>query len=320
MSQPLHVLVAELYGAERIANLQTRFPHVAFASVAPNGPVPDGDRADALLFAGMNKPQLSALLQQAPRLTWIHTGSAGFDWVMVPEVEARGITVSRTAGAMNGPMAEFAMGVILRHAKRFPDLEAAQGRAEWAPVMAEELDGATLGIVGAGAIGERLAALAQPFGMRVVGTKRTPGPVAGFDEVWGPDGLHRLLEASDVVVLATPLTSETRGMIGAAELARLRPTAQLLNLARGALVDGEALMMALRAQTLAAAWMDAFETEPLPAQSPFWSTPNLFVTPHCSYRSHRVRDRVVAEFAANLEHHLAGAPLANTMREPALGY
>jgi phosphoglycerate dehydrogenase-like enzyme len=239
---------------------------------------------------------------------------------MVPEVEARGITVSRTAGAMNGPMAEFAMGVMLRHAKRFPALEAAQGRAEWAPVMADELDGATLGIVGAGAIGERLAALARPFGMRVVGLKRSPGPVAGFDAVWGPEGLHRLLAESDVVVLATPLTPETRGMIGAAELARMRPTAQLLNLARGALVDGEALMEALRAERLAAAWMDAFETEPLPPSSAFWSTPNLFVTPHCSYRSHRVRDRVVAEFAANLERRIAGAPLANTMREPALGY
>lgn len=320
MTQPLHVLVAELYGEERLATLQARFPGVAFASVAPDGPVPDGARADALLFAGMNKPQLSALLQRTPRLSWIHTGSAGFDWVMVPEVDARAITVSRTAGAMNGPMAEFAMGVILRHAKRFPDLEAAQGRAEWAPVMADELEGATLGIVGAGAIGERLAALARPFGMRIVGTKRTPGPVAGFDEVWGPEGLHRLLAEADVVVLATPLTPETRGMIGAAELARMRPTAHLLNLARGALVDGEALTEALRARRLAAAWMDAFETEPLPSDSPFWSTPNLFVTPHCSYRSHRVRDRVVAEFAANLERRLAGAPLANTMREPALGY
>jgi phosphoglycerate dehydrogenase-like enzyme len=320
MTAPLHVLVAELYGDERIASLQTQFPHVSFAAVAPDGPVPDGARADALLFAGMKKPQLSALLAQTPHLSWIHTGSAGFDWVMVPEVEARGITVSRTAGAMNGPMAEFAMGVILRHAKRFPALEAAQGRAAWEPVMADELDGATLGIVGAGAIGERLAALARPFGMRVIGTKRSPGPVAGFDAVWGADALHRLLEASDVVVLATPLTPETRGMIGAAELARLRPTAHLLNLARGALVDGAALIEALTAGRLAAAWMDAFETEPLPADSAYWRTPNLFVTPHCSYRSHRVRDRVLTEFAANLERRLAGAPLAHTMREPALGY
>ena len=320
MSERLHVLVAQLYGDERIAALAARFPDVAFASVAPDGPVPDAERADALLFAGMHKPQLSALLRQTPRLSWIHTGSAGFDWVMVPEVEAGAITVSRTAGAMNGPMAEFAMGVMLRHAKRFPALEAAQGRAEWAPVMADELDGATLGIVGAGAIGERLAALARPFGMRVVGTKRTPGPVAGFDAVWGPDALHRLLSESDVVVLATPLTPETRGLIGAPELARMRPTAHLLNLARGALVDGDALMEALRGGRLAAAWMDAFETEPLPSDSAFWSTPQLFVTPHCSYRSDRVRDRVVAEFAANLERRIAGAPLANTMREPALGY
>lgn len=320
MTHPYRVLVAELYGPERIAQLRARFPAVDFRAVAPDGPHPQASDADALLFAGMKKPQLSALLQQAPRVTWIHTGSAGFDWVMVPEVAARGIVVTRTAGAMNGPMAEFAMGVILRHAKRFPDLEAAQARAEWAPVMADELDGATLGVVGAGAIGERLAAMARPFGMRVLGLKRSPGPVAGFDEVWGPEGLHRLLEASDVVVLATPLTPETRGMIGAAELARMRPTAQLLNLARGALVDGAALADALRSGRLAAAWMDAFETEPLPSDDPLWRVPNLFVTPHCSYRSHRVRDRVLTEFAANLERRLAGRPLAHTMREPALGY
>jgi len=320
MTRPYRVLVADLYGPERVAELRARFPGVDFATVAPAGPHPRDDDADALLFAGMNKPQLSALLQSAPRVDWIHTGSAGFDWVMVPEVAERGITLTRTAGAMNGPMAEFAMGVILRHAKRFPELEAAQARAAWAPVMADELDGATLGVVGAGAIGARLAALARPFGMRVLGIKRTPEPVPGFDAVWGPEALHDLLAAADVVVLATPLTPETRGLIGAAELARLRPHAHLLNLARGALVDARALEEALRGGRLAAAWMDAFETEPLPADDPLWRVPNLYVTPHCSYRSLRVRDRVLAEFSANLERRLAGAPLAHTLREPALGY
>jgi phosphoglycerate dehydrogenase-like enzyme len=320
VNPPYRVLVAELYGPERMAALRARFPGVEFIPVAPDGPHPQAADADALLFAGMNKAQLSALLRAAPRVDWIHTGSAGFDWVVVPEVASRGITLTRTAGAMNGPMAEFALGVMLRHAKRFPELEAAQARRAWAPVMADELDGATLGVVGAGAIGERLAALARPFGMRVLGIKRSPRPLPGFDAVWGPEALHELLEASDVVVLATPLTPETRGMIGAPELARLRPHAQLLNLARGALVDGTALADALRAGRLAAAWMDAFETEPLPADDPLWSVPNLFVTPHCSYRSQRVRDRVIGEFAANLERRLGGAPLAHTMREPALGY
>lgn len=320
MQEPRHVLVAETYGAERVAALHARFPDVAFHLVAPDGPVPHAEDADALLFAGMHKPQLSALLRATPRLSWIHTGSAGFDWVMVPEVAERDIVVTRTAGAMNGPMAEFAMGVVLRHAKRFPALEDAQRRAAWEPIMADELDGATLGVVGAGAIGERLATLARPFGMRILGTKRSPVPVPGFDEVWGADRLGDLLDVADVVVLATPLTSETRGLLGPAELARMRPTAYLVNLARGALVDGNALMAALREGRIAGAWLDAFETEPLPPDSPLWTTPNLFVTPHCSYRSPRVRDRVLAEFVENLARRLGGRPLVHTMREPHLGY
>ena len=320
MSHPLSVLVAKFYGHDHLQTLRSEFPAVDFRLTASEGPTPGAERANVLLFAGMNKTQLSELLRSTPRLDWIHTGSAGFDWVMVPEVEERGIVVSRTAGAMNGPMAEFAMGVILRHAKRLPALEASQRRAAWEPVMADELRGATLGIVGAGAIGSRLAELANAFGMRVVGTKRTPGPVAGFDEVWGPDGLERLLRMSDVVVLATPLTDETRSMIGAYQLAMLRPTAYLVNLARGALVDGDALRAALGEGRLAGAWMDAFDTEPLPPEHPFWTTPNLLVTPHCSFRSPGVLDRVITEFIANLELRLAGRPVANTMREPTLGY
>jgi phosphoglycerate dehydrogenase-like enzyme len=320
MTQPLHVFVASLYGEERLRDLAARFPGTSFEAADPDR-APDGAaRADALLFAGMTKPQLSALLRAAPHLRWIHTGSAGFDWVMVPEVGERRITLTSTAGAMTGPMAEFAMGVILRHAKRFPALEDAQARAAWEPILADELDGATLGIVGAGAIGERLAALARPFGMRVHGIKRSPSAVPGFDRGRRSGGAPELLEDADVVVLATPLTEETRGMIGRDELARLRPTAYLLNLARGALVDAPALIEALTPAAWPGAWMDAFETEPLPADDPLWRTPNLFVTPHCSYRSPRVRDRVVEEFAANLRRRLDGAPLAHTMREPDLGY
>ncbi|TVR89425.1 MAG: hypothetical protein EA416_12600 [Trueperaceae bacterium] len=132
-------------------------------------------------------------------------------------------------------------------------------------------------------------------------------------------GLDLLLVELDLV-LATPLTVETRGMIGARELGRMRPSAYLVNLARGALVDQHALIDALTSGRIAGAWLDAFETEPLPEDDPLWRTPNLFVTPHCSYRSERVRDRVIEEFATNLALRLDDQPLVNTMREPALGY
>lgn len=320
MPEAMHVLVSALYGEERAAPLRQRFPQVRFTLADHQSEPASVADANALLFAGMSKPQLSTLLGMAPRLDWIHTGSAGFDWVMVPEVEARSIVLSRTAGAMNGPMAEFAMGVILRHAKRLPALEASQARQAWEPIMAEELDGATLGIVGAGAIGLRLAQLAGAFGMRVIGSKRSPTPQPGFDAVYGADGLPRLLADADVVVLATPLTPETRGMMGAAQFALMKPTAYLVNLARGALVVQDDLIAALSGGRIAGAWMDAFEQEPLPADHPYWTTPHLFLTPHTSYRSPRVRDRVIEEFTVNLERRLRGESVLNTMREPVLGY
>ncbi len=320
MAQPLHVLVSALYGEERLSELHQRFPHTDF-TLANHETDPSLVRdADALLFAGMGKPQLSTLLQRTPRLDWIHTGSAGFDWVMVPEVEQRGIVVTRTAGAMNGPMAEFAMGVILSHAKRLPDLRASQARRAWEPVMADELAGATIGIVGAGAIGLRLAELAAPFGMRVIGSKRSPTQQPGFEAVYGADGLPHLLAESDFLVLAAPLTPETRGMIGTEQLALMKPGAYLINLARGALVVQDDLIAALSSGRIAGAWMDAFEQEPLPPEHPYWTTPGLFVTPHTSYRSPRVRDRVIEEFSINLARRIVGEPLLNTMREPGLGY
>ncbi len=239
---------------------------------------------------------------------------------MVPEVEARSIPISRTLHAMDTPIAEFVLATMLAHVKNLARLLDAQQRRAWEPPMHDELFGKTLGIVGAGSIGTRIAGYAQAFGMRVLGTKRSPETQPGFDSIYPPTALHKLLEESDVVVLACPLTPETRHMMGYAEFQRMKPDSYLINIARGALLVEADLVRALNERLIAGACLDVFELEPLPAESPLWTIPNLFVTPHCSYRSPNVRSRVIDEFSENLTRYLSGEPVKNTMRHAALGY
>ena len=321
MRDDVTVFINHLYEAPHIERLRDRFPRTRFVHLPKEAPWPaeiaDGE---ALLFAGLRKPELSALLRCATNVKWIHTGSAGFDWVAVPEVEERGIVVSRSADVMSIPMAEFALAAMLRHAKHLPALHDAQHRHAWEPPMHAELHGKTLLVIGAGSIGRRVGALGQAFGMHVVGVKRDAATVPGMHEVHPPSELDTLLPRADHVVLTTPLTPETEGMIDARRLAMMRARAYLVNLGRGALIVEDDLIAALEGGVIAGATLDAFTVEPLPADSRLWDAPNMFISPHASYRSPDIRARVFQEFGDNLERYLAGEPVANTMRHPALGY
>lgn len=321
MRDDVTVFINHLYEAPHIERLRERFPRTRFVHLPKDPPWPD-EIADGevLLFAGLKKPQLSALLRSAVNVRWIHTGSAGFDWVAVPEVEERGITVSRSADVMSIPMAEFALAAMLNHAKHLPALHDAQRRHAWEPPMHAELHGKTLLVVGAGSIGRRVGGLGRAFGMRVVGIKRDGASVECMHEVHRPSELDALLPRADYVVLCTPLTPETEGMIDARRLATMRARAFLVNLARGALVVDEDLIDALRDGVIAGACLDAYTVEPLPADSPLWDTPGLLISPHASYRTPEIRARVFAEFGDNLERYLAQEEVANTMRHPTLGY
>jgi phosphoglycerate dehydrogenase-like enzyme len=315
------VLVNHLYEAHHVTALEARFPATRFLQLPAAPPWPDDiAEGEVLLFAGLRKPQLSALLQAASGVRWIHTGSAGFDWVRVPEVEERDIALSRCADVMSIPIAEFVFGALLAHAKHLHVLRQAQHEHRWAPPMHGELHGKTMLVVGVGAIGRRVAGLARAFGMRVLGVKRDGASHPSVDTMVTPDALDDVLGEADVVVLTAPGTAETEGMIGAAQLARMKPTSYLVNVARGSLVDDDALIAALERGTIAGACLDAFRDEPLPVESPLWDAPNLTVSPHCSYRTPEIRSRVFEEFAHNLERYLGGEDLANTMRHPSLGY
>ena len=196
--------------------------------------------------------------------------------------------------------------------------EAMRDQAEhrWNFHFAGELKGKTCGIVGLGAIGRELARRARAFGMRVVATRRSarrgePDPDA--DLLLPASGLHRLLAESDYVNICVPLTAETDGLIGAAEIARMKPTAAIVNIARASVIDREALLEALRTERIAGAALDVHDPEPLPPDSPFWDLPNVIVTPHRSGAMHGYFDRAAEFFAENLRRYAGGEPLLNVV-------
>ncbi len=317
----MHVLVAHTYEPERMEQLRAAFPNVRFERLPGGPPWSDTVRdANAMLFAGLKKPQLDDLLQAAQGIEWIHTGSAGFDWVMVPEVERRGIVVTRSMDVMSIPIAEFVLTAMLHHAKHVPHLMDAQARRSWEPPMHQELRGKTVLIVGVGSIGRRVAGLCRAFGMRTIGIKRDGAEHPSVDLMRTPDQVDEVLPEADHVVLCAPATPETRGMFDARRFALMKESAYLINVARGSLIDDDALHEALRSGTIAGACLDAYDEEPLPEDSPLWTAPNLFASPHASYRTPEIRDRVIEEFSANLRRRMRGEALVGTMRHAALGY
>jgi phosphoglycerate dehydrogenase-like enzyme len=252
-----------------------------------------------------------------PRLRWVQLASAGVDH-MLPFDPAR-VTVTSASGLHGDAMAEYVIGTLVMMRWDFPRLLAQQAARRWETYEVPTLAGLTMGIVGAGHVGSRIGARARAFGMRVVGVRRSGRPADGFDEIWTPDRTSDLFRRADVVVLSLPLTPETRGIIGARELSRLKKHAWLVNVSRGGIVDETALAAVLRAGRIGGAILDVFEREPLPPENEFWTLPNVFVTPHISSEFAGWRSAVARLFAANLRRWVAGEPLANVV-EPSRGY
>lgn len=320
MSPPT-ILVANAYKPHHLAKLREHFPELKFVQLPQDGTVPgDGKDASVLLFLALTKPELRRVLGDAPGIRWIHLSSAGFDWAMVPEVEEHHIILTRSAQAKRDAIAEFTIGLIFLASKQFPALQAAQRERLWTRPAPDFVRDKMVGVIGTGAIGCEVARLAHALGMRVIGTKRKPEPLPYFERVLPPHGLADLLGQSDFVVLACPLTAETRNLLGAVELRRMKPTAYLINIARGGIVVEDDLVRALQEGWIAGACLDVFEHEPLPPENPLWNTPNTIITPHCAYASPRNIDGVVEEFIVNLGHYLRQEPLQNTPKNPELGY
>jgi phosphoglycerate dehydrogenase-like enzyme len=244
-------------------------------------------------------------------LRWFHGAFVGMDHPIFREIAGRGVTITNSPGVSAQPIAQYVLAMMLRHAKNIPAWERAQRERAWRRVASDELTGKTVALVGLGGIGAEVARLARAFDMRVIGMRRRPELPANVDELFTPERLHDMLAQADYLVLAAPLTAETHGLIDAAALAAMKPTAYLVNVARGQIVVESALIDVLSSGKIAGAALDVFDQEPLPADSPFWSMENVIVTPHNSATSPRLFDRGALVFVDNLRRYAAGDELQN---------
>jgi phosphoglycerate dehydrogenase-like enzyme len=274
------------------------------------------EQAEVLLRGGMSASALDHLIGNAPELRWLHSFSAGVDKVVTPLARSRGLTVTNARGVFSAPIAEYVVMMLLAVARRLPQLLELQRERTWQPLRGRELSDLTVGIVGFGSIGHEIARLLAPFGTRILATRRHPEHGAGDApnvELLGLDRLEELLRASDVVVVAAPLTDQTHGLIGAHELQEMREDAYLFNIARGRLIDEIALRRALDSGWIGGAVLDVFTEEPLPSDSSLYDAPNLIITPHTSWSSNRVLERSIGLFVSNLQRYVAGERLENVV-------
>ncbi|MHC5769136.1 MAG: D-2-hydroxyacid dehydrogenase [Nostoc sp.] len=283
----------------------------------------DGDVSDAEIYVNgfyLKTSTLDKVLTAAPALRWQQSPSAGVNHILTPTFLQKDIILTNGAGVHAIPISEFVLAFMLYHAKNLRKLQTLQNEHTWVRgVFLEELADATLLILGTGNIGQAIASRAKAFGVTVWGSRRHPEPLPNFDKVVGADEWRSLLPAADYVVIATPLTPETKGLIDEAALRSMRQSAYLINIARGAIVDEAALLTALREGWIAGAGLDTVANEPLPPESPLWSLPNAFITPHCSALSPRLRERIAQLFIDNLQRYQNGQPLRNVVDKQA-GY
>jgi phosphoglycerate dehydrogenase-like enzyme len=254
----------------------------------------------------------------AKKLKWIHSTAAGVSQLTYPELRDSGIVVTNPSGIFSVPMAEHIMGLLIAMTRNFPDSVRMQDRSEWSQQLLwdkyplTELNGQLLLIVGFGSIGHELARRAKAFDMLVWGVSRSGNGDTALAERIVPVGqLHELLPHADFVVLCAPETPETRHLIGAKELALLKPTARLINVARGSLVDQTALLHALHRKELAGAALDVTDPEPPSPDDALWKALNLMITPHTSAISDRLWPRETAVLLDLLERWFDGRELFN---------
>lgn len=255
------------------------------------------------------------------RLRWIQSSAAGMDHCLVPSVIESDITVSSASGVLADQVAEHTVALLTAWFRSLPVFFRAQQKKEFIRRPTGDLTRKTVGIVGLGGVGRRLAELLAPFQVRILATDMFPvDRPAGVEALWPADRLDDLLAASDVVVLSLPLNEMTRGLIDAAALGRMKPGALLANMARGPLVVTADLIEALRRGRPAGAVMDVTDPEPLPAESPLWEMPQAIITPHVAGQGAWRIDAMTNLFCRNLRRWIAGRPLINYLSDKRLGF
>jgi phosphoglycerate dehydrogenase-like enzyme len=263
------------------------------------------------------------LMTLAPRLRWLQGIGAGVEQFAAAGVRRDSVTVTNASGVSANSMAEFVIGRLLQIWKRFAEAEQHQRSHEFIRTYGRTFSGSVVGIVGMGSIGCAVAERARALGARVLGMKRSqaPGRAAELAErLFRPDQLHEMLAECDALVVAAPATPETFHLLDGSAFAAMRRGAVLVNVARGSLVDESAVVEALSSGQLGAAALDVFQQEPLPADSPLWEAPNLYISAHSSVSVDRYIDDVFDLFEDNVARYVAGEPLRNVVDMQALGF
>ncbi len=326
MSQgPVVTLVTSPLGIDCLERIAAVSPRVTVTDVVH---LLDGERegnatagkeldlllADAEVIFGLELP--ADLARRATGLKWIQVISAGVDHLMSEDIRANAATMTNIKGMSATPIAEFVIALALTLVKRLPYCAELQRQKQWQAFPTASLQSKTIGIVGLGNIGREVARLSRAFGMTVIATSRTAGQddsASGIDRMLPKDQLPQLLAESDFVVLALPLTEETRRLVGENELRMMKPTAYLINVARGEVVDETALVRALEQRWIAGAGLDVFATEPLPVDSQLWELPNAVISPHVSGGIEGELELATDLFVDNLKRYLKGDRLRNVV-------
>jgi phosphoglycerate dehydrogenase-like enzyme len=330
-TDPIHVLVAMDFDDALIEQLRAVSPRLVIERHWPEVPARAWAEAE-VLYTLKHYPEPD----QAPRLRWIQLHHAGVDRVMKKLIlQAEDVEVTTASGVHAVQMAEYCLMMMLAFTYRLPRLLQLQAEAIWPDNVEDSLTrfaplhlrGRTLGIAGYGSVGRELARLAQALGMTVLATKRDLKHAAAEDEyaeagtgdhegaiparLYPPEALRSMASLCDFLVLTLPLTDSTRGIVNEEVLHAMKPTAVLINVARGGVVDETALIAALAAERIAGAALDVFVEEPLPRTHPFWNLENVILTPHISGNSARYHEKVTALFIENLRRYLERRPLLN---------
>jgi len=277
-----------------------------------------GPPPDALLNCWVGRETVEPVFHRAMPgpLRWIHSRSAGVDRMLFPALIESPVVVTNGRGVFGPGLGEYVAAAVLFFAKDLGRMRRSQAARRWDPFLVEWVRGRTLGIVGYGDIGRAIAERMRAFGMRILALRRRPERTAGdppVDEVLDPGRLVELMGRSDYVVASTPLTAETRGLIGEREIAAMKPTGVLINVGRGAVVDEAALVRALVEGRIRGAALDVFETEPLPAEHPFWGMENVLLSPHCADQTQGWIEEAMQAFLDNLARFQRGEPLAGVV-------
>ena len=323
--EPINVLVTTPIGDELLQQITNVSPRIRLSNVSEltraeqRGDFARKNELDALLaeaevIYGLRLPK--SVIDRAPKLKWIQVMSAGVDRFLDDEFRKSSVIITNVSGIHATPIGEIVLGLMLMFAKQAPLCFQLKQEKRWRRFMPKVLRSKTVGIVGLGNIGREVARLAKAFGMRVVATRRSVKRVARakyVDILLPREQLLRLLSESDFVVLSLPFTSETNKLIGEKELRTMKPTAYLINIARGNIVDEEVLIRALDEHWIAGAGLDVFATEPLPPDSRLWEFPNVIFSPHIAGGMEDYNIRTTELFCENLRRYLSGKNLFNVI-------